>query len=207
MNDIITEINQELREERGRALWNKYGIYVIAAVIAIVIVVAGRQAYVSYEQNARNNAANAYMAALEQEGTSALDAIAGQGGEGYPMLARFSTAARLAEAGDAGAEAAYMAIANDASLDGIYRNAGMIMAVMNAGSETSVDEKITRIASIANAPGPWQNLALEMMIGLALEKGDEAAARKHFETLRFSSNVSADLNQRLSLIDAALGKE
>ena len=36
---------------------------------------------------------------------------------------------------------------------------------------------------------------------------DEAAARKHFETLRFSSNVSADLNQRLSLIDAALGKE
>jgi len=25
--------------------------------------------------------------------------------------------------------------------------------------------------------------------------------------LRFSSNVSADLNQRLSLIDAALGKE
>jgi hypothetical protein len=51
MNDIITEINQELREERGRALWNKYGIYVIAAVIAIVIVVAGRQAYVSYEQN------------------------------------------------------------------------------------------------------------------------------------------------------------
>ena len=100
-----------------------------------------------------------------------------------------------------------MAIANDASLDGIYRNAGMIMAVMNAGAETSVDEKITRIASIANAPGPWQNLALEMMIGLALEQGDEAAARKHFETLRFSSNVSADLNQRLSLIDAALGKE
>ena len=207
MNDIITEINQELRQDRGKALWNKYGIYVIAAVIAIVVVVAGRQAYVGYENSTRENAANSYLAAVEAETPQLLDQIAAGEGEGYAMLAKFTSAARLAEQGDAGAEAAYLAIANDESLSAIYREAAMVMATMNAASNTSADDKLQRLTPIGNAPGPWQNLALEMMIGFALEKGDVATARKHYETLRFSTNLSSDVNQRLVLIDAVLGRE
>ena len=207
MNDIITEINQELRQDRSKALWNKYGIYVIAAVVAIVVVVAGRQAYVGYETSTRENAANTYLSAVEAETPALLDKIAAEQGEGYAMLAKFTNAARLAEDGDDGAEAAYLAIANDANLSDIYRQAATVMATMNAASATSADEKLQRLVPIGNVPGPWQNLALEMMIGFALEKGDIAAARKHYETLRFSTNLSSDVNQRLILIDAVLGRE
>lgn len=207
MNNIITEINQELRQDRGKALWNKYGVYVIAAVVAIVVVVAGRQAYVGYEDSTRNNAANAYLVAVEQTTTSQLEQIAAETGEGYAMLAKFTLAARLAEAGDEGAEAAYMVIANDETLASIYREAALVMATMNAASTTSADEKLQRLVQIGNMPGPWQNLALELMIGFALEKGDVATARKHYETLRFATNLSADVNQRLILIDAVLGRE
>lgn len=205
MNDIITEINQELREERGRALWKKYGKYVIALALAIVIFVAGRQGLVAYQDNARTTAANSFLAAVESGNADALSAIAAEGGEGYPMLAQFTVAAQLAEAGDAGAEAAYLAIADDTSIVPLYREAAMLFSVMNA-SVSSTDEKINRISSIANADGPWQKLALEVLIGLNLEKGDVATARTHLQTLRFSQNVSADLNQRLILIDAAIGE-
>ena len=207
MNDIITEINQELRQDRGKALWNKYGIYVIAAVIAIVVVVAGRQAYVGYETRTRTNAANAYLAAVEAESVAALDTIAAGEGEGYAMLAKFTQAALLAEQGDAGAEAAYMAIAGDDRLNAIYRDAALVMSAMNAAPSTSADDKLQRLVRVGNNPGPWQNMALEMMIGYALEKGDVATARKHYETLRFATNLSADVNQRLVLIDAVLGQE
>ena len=207
MNDIITEINQELRQDRGKALWNKYGIYVIAAVIAIVVVVAGRQAYVGYETSTRTNAANAYLAAVEAESVAALDTIAAGEGEGYAMLAKFTQAALLAEQGDAGAEAAYMAIAGDERLNAIYRDAALVMSAMNAAPSTSADDKLQRLLRVGNNPGPWQNMALEMMIGYALEKGDVATARKHYETLRFATNLSADVNQRLVLIDAVLGQE
>ena len=205
MNDIITEINQELREERGRALWKKYGHYVIAFVVAIVVVVAGRQGLVAYQDNARTTAANAYLVAVEATGSEKLEAIAEGGWEGYPMLAQFSVAGRLAEAGDAGAEDAYLVLANDTAIEAIYREAAMLFSVMNA-SGSSVDERIARIAGIAGADGPWQKLALELMIGLSLEKGDVAGARGHLQTLRFSPDISADLNQRLLLIDAALGE-
>lgn len=207
MNDIITEINQELRQDRGKALWNKYGIYVIAAVIAIVVVVAGRQAYVGYETRTRTNAANAYLAAVEAESVAALDTIAAGEGEGYAMLAKFTQAALLAEQGDAGAEAAYMAIAGDDRLNAIYRDAALVMSAMNAAPSTSADDRLQRLVRVGNNPGPWQNMALEMMIGYALEKGDVATARKHYETLRFATNLSADVNQRLVLIDAVLGQE
>lgn len=207
MNDIINEINQELREDRGKALWNKYGIYVIAFIVAIVVVVAGRQGYMSYEISARNNAANAYMSALEQENDDALSAIAAQSGEGYAMLAKFTSAARLAENNDDGAEAAYLNIAQEEGISPIYRDAAIVLSVMNAKASTSADQKIDTLSPIAGADGPWQNIALELMIGYAIEKGDLATARKHYNALRFSQNISADLNQRLTLINEVLGEE
>ncbi|MCE2517491.1 MAG: hypothetical protein J4F41_06590 [Alphaproteobacteria bacterium] len=174
-------------------------------MVAIVVVVAGRQGLVAYQDKARTTAANAYLVAVEATAPDALEAIAAEGGEGYPMLAQFAVAARLAEAGDDAAEDAYLVLANDAALDPIYREAAMLFSVMNA-SGSSVEERMTRIGGIAGADGPWQKLALELMIGLSLEKGDIAAARTHLQTLRFSPDISADLNQRLLLIDAALGE-
>ena len=205
MNDIITEINQELREDRGRALWKKYGHYVIAFVLAVVMLVAGRQGLIAYQENAQTSAANAYLEAVKADGNDALIALAGDGGEGYPMLAEFTAAARAAKAGDlAAAEAGYLKIAANNNIALLYQQAATLLSVMNGAS--SVDERIQRATPIANADGPWQKLALEVLIGLAIEKGDIAGARKQLETLRFTPNISADLNQRLILIDAALGE-
>jgi hypothetical protein len=207
MNDIINEINRELREDRGRELWKKYGRYAIAFVLAVVMVVAGRQGLIAYQNKARSTAANAYLAAIQQDGTAALARLAAEGGEGYPMLAQFTLAGRLAasQEADQDAEAAYLVLADDERLQVLYRQAAVLLSVMNA-SGRSVDERIDRISAIANTDGPWQKIALEMMIGLSLEKGDIAAARTHLQTLRFSPNISASLNQRLILIDAALGE-
>ena len=121
------------------------------------------------------------------------------------MLAEFTAAARAAKAGDlAAAEAGYLKIAANNNIALLYQQAATLLSVMNGAS--SVDERIQRATPIANADGPWQKLALEVLIGLAIEKGDIAGARKQLETLRFTPNISADLNQRLILIDAALGE-
>ena len=206
MNDIITEINQELRQERGKALWKKYGVYVIGFAIAVVVMVSGRQGLVAYQDSQRVNAANEYFAAINLDGTKALGAIAEEGGEGYPMLARFAQAGRLAEAGDPLAESIYLTLARDEGLAQVYRDAATVMSVMNAADNTDVQDKINRIASLTATEGPWQLVAIEMMVGLYIEKGDFATARSQLEALRFGESMTAEMNQRVLLLEAALAE-
>ena len=206
MNDIITEINQELREERGKALWKKYGVYVIGFAVAVVAMVAGRQGLVAYQDTQRINAANIYFAAISSDTSDALTNLGNAGGEGYALLARFAEAGRLAEANSADAEDAYLAISRDDQISALYRDAATVMSVMNAAPDTDVQTRINRIAAIGAEAGPWQQVAIELMIGLYLEKGDVAEARNQLTTLRFGQNMSAEMNQRILLLEAALGE-
>ena len=87
MDEFMNEIAQDMRQERMKQLWRQYGMYVIAAVVAIVLFVAGRQGLVAYQETARNTAADAYHTALTSAGNDALSNLAEEGGEGYAMLA------------------------------------------------------------------------------------------------------------------------
>ncbi len=201
MSDIIDEVNQELRADRGRALWKKYGVYVIGVVVFIIVGIVGHQGYTAYDDRARSLAANSYLSALGSfaDGDSArLAAIAAQDGEGYPMLARFMLA------GEKTGEADYLALANDASLDDIYRQVATILSVMNAASGTSADEKLRRLTPLATFDGPWRLLAMEMLIAVEIESGDIAGAKAQLQELRAMPALPIGLNRRLVLLDAAL---
>ena len=208
MDDFINEINREMREERWRELWGRYGILVVAAALALVLSVAGRQGLVAWQESSRNTAANLYLAALGGDDRSALEALAGEGGEGYPMLARFQLAVRMAEAGDMdGAERTYLELAGDGDLARSYRDAALLLSVMNAGPGTSVPEREARLAPIAGGDdSPWRFMAREVLVGLALEAGDVAAARERARELRDIGNLPAGVEQRLRLMETALGE-
>lgn len=203
MNDFIHEINQELREERNRALWKRYGKYVIAMAVAIVVLVAGRQAYVGYEENARKEAADGFQVALAADGRVELEKLAGDG-EGYPMLARFHLAGKLAAADDPAAEEIYLEVARDTSVSLLYRDAAMILSVMNAAPSTDTATKQSRLEPIAKGVGVWRMLASEMLIGIALDDSNLALARELIDELQKETDLPADMNQRLQVISQAL---
>ncbi len=196
MSDIIDEVNQELRADRGRALWKKYGAYVIGVVVFIIVGIVGYQGYVAYDDRARTAAANSYLSALDD--STALETIASQSGGGYPMLARFMLAGNNTD------EAAYLALAADSSLDDIYRQAATLLSVLNAASGTSVDERVRRLTPLATFDGPWRLLAMEVLISLEIESGDIAGAKAQLQELRSMPELPIGLNRRLALLDAAL---
>ena len=207
VDEFINEIDREMREDRWRQLWRRYGVLVIAAALGVVLFVAGRQGFVAWQESSRNSAANAYLAALGSEGPSALEGLAAEGGEGYPMLARFQLAVRLVEAGDnAAAEQAYLDLAGDGSIGDYYRDAALILSVMNAGPATAVPEREARLSPLAEGEGPWRYLAGEVLIGLALEHGDRAAASERAARLREIGDLPPDIEQRLRLLETALGE-
>jgi hypothetical protein len=206
MADIFDEIDEDLKRDRTQALWTKYGKYVIAAAAAVVLGVGASQGFSAWTRSQAEAAANLYQQSLAAEDTvAALEQNIGQLTDGYTLLGRFQIAAGLAAAGDAaGAEAGYLGIAGDSSVADLYRDAALLLSVMNAPDSQPVGDLQDRIAPLADGAGPWKAMALELSAALDLKDGKTDAALSKLEMIVELAEVSPDLRQRAAQLVAIL---
>ena len=116
-----------------------YGKIVIAVVLAIVLLVAVRQGCTAWQISRAEASASAYQQALQSNDViGALEAQLGQLSAGYKMLAQFQIAAEHAASGDFVAEARYLRLASDGSVDPLYQQAATLLSVMVAPRDVDV---------------------------------------------------------------------
>jgi len=195
MADIFDEIDEDLKRDQMQLLWARYGKIVMAAVAAIVLLVALRQGYAAWQTSQAEASASAYQQALKSDDVvTALEAQRGQLTNGYAMLAQFQIAAEQAARDDfAAAEASYLALASDASLDPMYQQAATLLSVMVAPQDTDVSALEARLSDLETAAGPWQAMALETGAGLALRNGNKDAAVAKYKRLAEMAGVPAGM--------------
>jgi len=198
MADIFDEIDEDLKRDQMQLLWARYGKIVMAAVAAIVLLVALRQGYAAWQTSQAEASASAYQQALKSDDVvTALEAQRGQLTNGYAMLAQFQIAAEQAARDDfAAAEASYLALASDASLDPMYQQAATLLSVMVAPQDTDVSALEARLSDLETAAGPWQAMALETGAGLALRNGNKDAAVAKYKRLAEMADVPVGMRQR-----------
>ena len=83
---LIREVDDELRGDRMRALWKRFGPYVIGAAVAIVLIVAVNEGWSWWQNSNAARSSDQFYSALElAEGTdvaaaqAALDKVAAEG--------------------------------------------------------------------------------------------------------------------------------
>ena len=206
MADIFDEIDEELKQDRAKQVWARYGKYVIAAAAAVVLGVGASQGYTAWQQSQAETAANIYSSALAaDDAVTALEADLGQLTDGYALLGRFQIAAGKADAGDAaGAESVYLEIAGDAGVDSLYRDAATLLSVMNAPDGSDAGALQGRLAPLADGTGPWRALALELSAALDLEAGDRAAAAAKLQEIIELDDTPPELRQRAAQLAEVL---
>lgn len=206
MADIFDEIDEELKQDRAKQVWARYGKYVVAAAAAVVLGVGASQGYTAWQQSQAETAANIYSNALAaDDAVNALEADLGQLTEGYALLGRFQLAAGKADAGDAaGAEGLYLEIAGDSSVDPLYRDAATLLSVMNAPGSSDAAALQDRLAPLADGAGPWKPLALELSAALDLKAGDRAAAAAKLQEVIDLDGTPPELRQRAAQLAEVL---
>ena len=107
MSDIFAEVDADLRRDRWQALWDRYGLLVIAAAVGIVLLVAFVVGYRAFQQSQNEAASLRYEALIQQieEEDSAtkfelLNTFAQEENNGYGALAAFGAARAASENGD-----------------------------------------------------------------------------------------------------------
>ena len=207
MADIFDEIDEDLKRDQMQHLWTRYGKIVMAAVAAIVLIVALRQGYTAWQTSQIEASASTYQQALQSDDIiAALEVQLGQFSDGYAMLAQLKIAAEQAAINDfAAAEAGYLALASDASLDPLYQQAATLLSVMVAPQDKDVSVLAARLSDLETLDGPWQAMALETGAGLALRHGNKNAAVAKYKRLMEMADVPTGMRQRAENMIVMLG--
>src|SRR5262245_15715685 len=173
MSDIIREVDEELRRERMMKLWDRYGIYVVAAAALVVAAVGGWRVYEWYSAREAAKASVQFEAAIKLvnegrrfEAEAAFNQLAKDGTSGYRLLARFRAAAEAAKSDRQAGVAAYDALSADTSLDQVFREFARVQAGLLLVDTAGVQEITSRMEPLMVPTSPFRNSAREL-IGLA----------------------------------------
>jgi len=218
MSDIFQEVEEDLRRERLRKVWDRYGIFVIAAALLIVVVTAGWRGYEAWQTNRARGAGETYSRILAQaEGAltatpaDRLLAFADGSPSGYALLARFRAGTVYDQAGQQERAAqTFRELAGDASVPSLYQDLASIRLAQTLIDMGEAQEARTVVAPLAeDAQNPFNSSAQEMAGLAAYAAGDMAEARRWFSGLRDAAGTPQALQRRaefmVALIDQSTG--
>lgn len=188
MADIFDEVAEELRAERAKRFWQRYGIVAIAVIVLGVAGVGGWKLWQHRQAEQAAAAVSALLAAGAQtdkpQAAEAYAQAAAQAPSGVAALARLRAAAIKADTGDLqGALALWDAVAADAALDRVYRDLGSFNWVLHQIDKADPDALAARIGPLTEPGAPWRPLARELSALIDLRAGRADAARTTLSAL------------------------
>ena len=213
MADIFKEVDEEVRQEQYKKLWDKYGSVVIGAAVALVLAVGGYQGWKAWDQNQRQEQSERYAAAValiedgqETAAMGALAAFGGPGEGGYAVLASLREAQLKVRVGDVeGAVAIWDSVAADSSLGAAFQGVATLLSTMHQIDDGDPGILEARLEPLTEPGNAFRLLALELSGLLALRGGDEAKARERFTAITEDAVAGGGVRTRASQLLSVLG--
>jgi len=210
--DFFREVDEAVRQERYKKLWDQYGIYALGVAALIVVGVAGYKGFAYWqEKQAQEFGAKFTQALAMEDGPDAanaremLSALAEKGPEGYRVLARFQLAASEAKAGETDkAVADYDALAKDPSIDAILRGHATLQAAALRLDKADYAEMAERLNGLVHSNSAWRFSARELLGLSAYRLKDMREAEKQFSALVGDQGTPPNLRERADMMLALI---
>ncbi len=207
MSDIFTEVDEEVRRERARQLWARYGSLLIAIAVIAVVAVGGWRGYQWYEAKQTAAAGALFDAATDladqgkgAEAETAFSKVAAEGAGGYRTLAKLRLAATAAERDPKAGVAAYDAVVGDASAGKVFQEFAGVRAGMLLVDTATLPEMIRRLEPLAQAGGAFRHSARELLALAAVKASDTAAAKKWFDMVLGDAETPQSVRTRIDML-------
>lgn len=216
MVDIFSEVDEEVRREQLKKLWDRYGNLLIALCVLVVAGIGSWQGYNYWQAKkaAQTGAAFEQAAILAESGKhkeaeAAFAKIATEGTAGYRILARLREAAELAQTDKNGAIKAYDALADDKSVGQVMQDLAAVRAGYLMVDTAPYAQMAAKLEPLTGADRMFRHSARELLALSAWKGGDTNAARKWTDMMMSDPGTPAGTRSRaeiLSELIAANGK-
>jgi len=211
VSELFDEVDEEVRREQLKKLWDRYSIYIVAGALLIIAAVGGWRGYQYLEAKKAAEAGAAFDKAVElseqnkhAEAEAAFTDLAARAPSGYRMLARMRAAAEVANRDPQAAAKLYDDIAADRSVGATERDLAKVRAAGLSLETASYPSMLQRLEP-ATVPGAtFRHTARELLALSAWRANDTAAARQWLDLIASDGETPPSLRSRAEALQALL---
>ncbi|WP_026480192.1 tetratricopeptide repeat protein [Ahrensia sp. 13_GOM-1096m] len=186
-DSFIREVEEELRSDRLKSFWDRFGTFIIGAAVLLVVATAATRFYDYYTSSKANESGDRFLVALNlandgksEEALTALQDLEKDGFGQYPVLARMRAATVLANDGKVDeAVGMFDAVAADSSVPVAIRDIAKLRAGYALVDTAEYDEVAKRVEVLSSTENTLRHAAREAM-GLAAWRAEKFADAQTF---------------------------
>ena len=211
MSELFDEVDEEVRRDQLKKLWDQYSIYIIGLALLIIAGVGGWRGYQYLEAKKAAEAGAAFDRAAElsdeskhAEAEAAFADLAAKAPYGYRILARLRTAAEVAARDKPAAAKAFDDIASDTSVAAAERDLARIRAAQLLLETTTYPNMLQRLEPAAGKDGAFRHSARELLALSAWRANDATATRQWLDMIANDGDTPPGLRSRAEALQALL---
>ena len=211
MSELFDEVDEDVRRDQLKKLWEQYSIYIVAGALLIIASVGGWRGYEYLEAKKAAEAGTAFDKAVElseqnkhAEAEAAFADLAAKAPAGYRVLARIRMAAEVASRDPQAAAKMFDEIAADRSVGGPEQELARVRAAQLLLETTSYPNMLQRLEAAAVPGATFRHTARELLALSAWRANDAAAARKWLDLIANDGETPPSLRSRAEALQALL---
>jgi hypothetical protein len=211
VSELFDEVDEEVRRDQLKKLWDRYSLYIIAVAILIVAGVGGWRGYEYLEAKKAAEAGAAFDRAVElseqnkhAEAEAAFADLAAKATSGYRILARLRQAAEVANRDPQAAAKMYDEIAADRSVGAAEQDLARVRAAQLLLESTTYQNMLQRLEPATAATSTFRHTARELLALSAWRANDGTAARQWLDLIANDGETPPSLRSRAEALQALL---
>src|SRR5580698_10340503 len=211
MSELFDEVDEEVRREQLKKLWDRYSIYIVAAALLIIAAVAGWRGYEYLEAQKAAEAGAAFDTALDlaeqnkhAEAQAAFDKLATNAPAGYRMLARLRAAGEVAASDPQAGAKLYDDLAADRSIGTEQQDLARVRAAALLLDTDSYPNMLQRLDAATKPDATFRHTARELLALSAWRANDITAARQWLDMIASDGETPAAMRSRAEALQALL---
>jgi len=192
------EVDDAVRQDDLKLWWKRWGSWVVAGAVVLVVAVAAMVGWRQYDAAQRAQASTAYSQALAKIGqdNAAARAELGRQAENAPEPYRLLAALAVAQLLDKPEEQVAALEAVSARLPGELSDLALVIAGYRGFDSGKADALMGRLGALAQADRPFHASVNELQALAAARKGDLKQARELWTVLVKDPGAPPGVQQR-----------
>ena len=211
MSELFDEVDEDVRRDQLKKLWDQYSVYIVAAALLIIAAVGGWRGYQYLEAKKAAEAGAAFDKAIElseqnkhTEAEAAFADLAAKAPAGYRMLARLRTAAEAANRDPQAAAKMYDDIAADRSVNASEQELARVRAAGLLLETASYPSILQRLEPSTTPASTFRHTARELLALSAWRANDTTAARQWLDMIANDGDTPQSMRSRAEALQALL---
>lgn len=211
MSELFDEVDEEVRREQFKKLWDQYSLYIVAVAILIVAAVGGWRGYQYLEAKKAAEAGDAFSKAIELseqnkhgEAETAFSDLVAKGPYGYRLLSRFRLAAEMEKRDPKAAVQMFDGLAADRSIGAEQQELARIRAGGILVDSASYADMKQRLEADTAPNATFRHVARELLALSAVRANDSTAARQWLDMISGDAETPPSVRSRAESLQALL---